>query len=164
MTSVYGPSCDRTRALLSRQLDAPLSELERRAVSLHTTRCAACRAFERQSHWITEELRAAPLQSLPRPVTISVPRRRLPTRVVANVASAAALLAVTLGGVTLASHPAEGGSSQQALSASGAIDPRMGDPVMREIRRQGLRTGEIQILPATDAATGVKPALPASDG
>ena len=166
MTSVYGPSCDRTRALLSRQLDAPLSELERRAVSLHTTRCAACRGFQRQSHWITEELRAAPLQPLPRPVTISVPRRRLPTRVVANVASAAALLAVTLGGVTLASHPAEGGSSQQALSASGALssDPRMGDPVMREIRRQGLRTGEIQILPSTDASTGVKPALPASDG
>ncbi len=162
MTSVYGPSCDRTRALLSRQFDAPLSELERRTVSLHATRCAACRAFERDSRWITDELRAAPLQPLRRPVTISVPRRRLPTRVVANVASAAALLAVTLGGVALASHPQEVGSSRQALS-SAIADPRMGDPVMREIRREGLRTGEIQILPATDGSTASKPALPATD-
>ncbi len=162
MTSVYGPSCDRTRALLSRQLDAPLSELERRTVSLHTVRCAGCRAFERDSRWIAEELRTLPLQPLPRPVTISVPSRRLPTRVIANAASAAALLAVTLGGVTLASHPQEGGSSQQALS-SGISDPSMGDPVMREIRREGLRTGEIQILPASDGATAVKPALPAID-
>ena len=36
MTSVYGPSCDRTRALLSRQLDTQLSELERRAIGIHT--------------------------------------------------------------------------------------------------------------------------------
>ena len=163
MTSVYGPSCDRTRALLSRHLDAPLSELERRSVSLHTARCAACRVFERDSRWIAEELRAAPLVPLPRPVTISVPRRRVPTRVVANVASAAALLAVALGGVTLASHPQESGAAQQALASSRAFDPRMGDPVIREMRREGLRTGEIQILPATDGATAVKPALPATD-
>lgn len=164
MTSVYGPSCDRTRALLSRQLDAPLSELERRSVSLHTTRCVACRMFERDSRWIAEELRAAPLAPLPRPVTISVPRRRLPTRVVANVASAAALLAVTLGGITLASQPQEGGAAaQQALASSSTFDSRMGDSVIREMRREGLRTGEIQILPATDASTGVKPALPATD-
>jgi hypothetical protein len=39
----------------------------------------------------------------------------------------------------------------------------MGDPVMLEIRREGLRTGEIQILPATDGSTAVKPALPAID-
>ena len=162
MTSVYGPSCDRTRALLSRQLDAPLSELERRAVSLHATRCAACRAFERNSNWITDELRSAPLLPLPRPVTISVPRRRMPTRVVANVASAAALVAVALGGATLAAEPQGGVSVQQALS-SAISDPRMGDPVMREIRREGLRTGEIQILPATDGSTAVKPALPAID-
>jgi hypothetical protein len=161
MTSVYGPSCDRTRALLSRQLDAPLSELERRSVAIHTARCAACRAFDRDSRWITEELRAAPFQPLPRPVTITVPRRRLPTRVVANVSSAAALLAVALGGVTFASQPAE--QPSQALSASGTIEGRLGDPVLREIRREGLRTGELQILPATDVPAAVKPALPAID-
>jgi hypothetical protein len=163
MTSVYGPSCDRTRALISRQLDAPLSELERRSVSLHTARCAGCRAFERNSRWIAEELRAAPLAPVPRPVTITVPHRGFPTRVVANVASAAALLAVTLGGVTIASQPQEGGSSQQAITPSTAYDSRLGDPLIREMNREGLRTGEIKILPPTDTSAPVKPPLPAID-
>jgi anti-sigma factor RsiW len=160
MTSVHGPSCDRTRALLSRQLDTRLSEFERRAIAIHTARCTACRAFERDSRWITEELRAAPLQPLPRPVTITVPRRRLPTRVVANIASAAALLAMVLGGVTLTSQPPDGASTEQAL-ASPAFDTRMGDPVLREIHREALRSGELQILPASEPRPGVKPALPA---
>lgn len=163
MTSVFGPSCDRTRGLLSRQLDTQLSQLERRAVTAHTARCAACRDFEQHSRWITEELRAAPLAPLPRPVMVTVPRRRFPTRVVANVASAAALLAVTVGGVSVASHPSHGSSSQQALSSGSAIDTRLGDAVMREIRNEALRAGELQILPASDPAAGVKPALPAID-
>jgi anti-sigma factor RsiW len=162
MTSVYGPSCDRTRALLSRQLDAPLSQLERRAVAIHTARCSGCRAFESDSRWIADELRAAPLQPLPRPVSISIPRRRLPVRVVANVASAAALLAVTLGGVTIASHPQPDDGAQHSLSPT-VVDTRLGDPVMREILREGLRTGEIQMLPATADTNAVKPALPAID-
>src|SRR5262245_15483285 len=139
MTSVYGPSCDRTRALLSRQLDAALAELERGAIGIHAARCASCRGFERESRWITEELRAAPLQPLPRPVTLTVPaRRRLPARALANVASAAALLAVALGGVTIATQEPERASGQQALSLT-AFDARFGDPVLREIRREGLR-------------------------
>ena len=156
MTSVYGPSCDRTRALVSRALDLQLSELERRAIAIHTARCAACRAFERESGWITETLRAAPLQPLPRPVSITVPaRRRLPARTVANLASAAALLAVALGGVQFAA--ADESSRRQPSSAGSTFDARFGDPVLREIRREGLRTGEIQILPV-DPPSG-KPAL-----
>jgi hypothetical protein len=161
MTLVYGPSCDRTRALIARQLDAPLSELERRAVAIHTTRCAACRAFERDSLWITEQLRAAPFEPLPHPVTIAVPRRRLPTRVVGNVAAAAALVVVALGGVAHVTQPSGAAPSAQALP-TGAPDTRLGDPVLREIRRDGLRTGEIKILPPTPPS-GVKPALPATD-
>jgi anti-sigma factor RsiW len=170
MTSAYGPSCDRTRALLSRQLDTRLSELERRAVAIHTARCTACRAFERESRWITEELRAAPLQPLPRPVSITIPaRRRVTARAVANVASAAALLAVALGGVQFATQASEHASGQQAQSFSSGFDARFGDPVLREVRREGLRTGEIQVLPVeiqalpVDSRTGTKPALPAID-
>jgi predicted anti-sigma-YlaC factor YlaD len=162
MTLVYGPSCDRTRALISRQLDTPLSELERRAVAIHTARCAACRAFECQSRWITDELRAAPCEPLLRPVTITTPRRRLPMRVVANVASAAALVAVALGGVAHVAQPGEQPSAAQALPAPGTLDMRVGDPVLREIRRAGLRTGEIKVLPPAQQS-GVKPALPATD-
>lgn len=160
MTSVYGPSCDRTRVLLSRQLDAALTELERRAVAIHTMRCAACRAFERDSGWLTEQLRAAPLEPLLRPVSITVPSRRLPTRVAANVASAAALVAVAIGGATLATQPPEAVSSPQPFSARTSLDMRFGDPVLREIRREGLRTGELQVLPTDPHA---KPLLIAED-
>jgi predicted anti-sigma-YlaC factor YlaD len=156
MTSVYGPSCDRTRALVSRELDVQLSELERRAVAIHTARCAACRAFERESRWFTEELRDAPLLPLSRPVTITVSaRRRLPARTVANLASAAALLAVALGGVQFAA--ADESSRRQSSSGSSMFDVRFGDPVLREIRREGLRTGEIQVLPVDSPPA--KPAL-----
>lgn len=162
MTSVYGPSCDRTRALLSRQLDAELTELERRAVAIHTTRCAACRRFEHDSGWVTHQLRSAPLAPLPRPVAITVPRRRLPTRVASNIASAAALIAVAIGGATLASQPPEHASSQQALTLAPATDTRLGDPVLRQIRREALLSGELHVLPADRAPEG-KPVLPAID-
>lgn len=162
MTSVFVPSCDRTRALLSRQLDTHLSELECRVVAVHTERCAACRAFARESRWITEELRAAPSVPLPRPVTVTVARRRLPTRLVANVASAAALLAVSVGGATLASQPPGSAASKHSLTLAGTLDTRLGDPMLREMRREALLSGELQILPgAESAARGVKPALPA---
>ena len=160
MTSFYGPSCDRTRALLSRQLDAELTELERRAVAIHNTRCAACRAFERESRFITGELRAAGLEPLPRPVSITVPRRRLPTRVAANLASAAALVAVAVGGATLASQPPHAAPSQ--LIRGVTTDTRLGDPVLREFRRDALRNGELKVLP-DDPGASVKPALPAID-
>ena len=162
MTSFYGPSCDRTRALLSRQLDAELTELERRAVAIHARRCAACRAFERESRFITDELRSARLEPLPRPVTITVPRRQLPTRVAANLASAAALVAVAVGGATLASQPPQAASSQQALILSGSTDTRLGDPILREFRRDALRNGELKVLP-DDPGASAKPALPAID-
>ena len=161
MTSVYGPSSDRTRALLSRQLDAELTELERRAVAIHTTRCAACRRFERDSRWLTHELRSAALAPLPRPVAIIVPRRRLPTRVASNIASAAALIAVAIGGATLASQPPEQ-ASQQALTLAPATDTRLGDPVLRQIRREALLAGELHVLPGDEAPEG-KPMLPAID-
>jgi len=154
MTSVYGPSCDRTRALLSRQLDAPLSELERRSVAIHAARCAACRAFERDSRWITEELRAAPMAPVAWPLTIMVARRSFPTRLVANLSSAAAVLVVALMAVTAAADVPEDGARKEAL----ATDLRLEDP-LHEIRREGLRTGELLILPV-DTRAGVKPALP----
>ena len=156
MTSVYGPSCDRTRALLSRQLDAQLSELDRRTVALHTARCAGCRAFDAECRWITAELRAAPLAPLPRAVSVTLPRRRFPTRVVANFASAAALLVVAVTGVTAVTNvPERSGLSDQAV----AIDTGFEDPLVHELRREWLRTGDLQILPA-DTSTGVKPPLP----
>ena len=74
MTGMSPSLCDRTRALLSERLDGAISEVERRRVARHTSTCPACRAFEERSRWLADELRAAPLEALPRPVVVS-PRR-----------------------------------------------------------------------------------------
>ena len=163
MTSASRPSCERTRALLSRKLDGALSELELRVAAAHTARCAGCRAFENQSRWFTEELRAAALDQLSEPVTVSALRRRAPVRVVANIASAAALVVATIGGLTLTFNPSAGDPRAQALSFGPATDVRVGDSMLRELQRDALRAGVLQILPKADQPNAVKPALPATD-
>jgi predicted anti-sigma-YlaC factor YlaD len=163
MTTGSRPSCDRTRALLSRKLDGALSELELRAVDAHTARCAECRAFEAQTWWITAELRHAPLAAIPEPVAVRAIRRRFPMRIAANAASAAALLAVTIGGASLAIDRS-GSSANAPTFGLTAADARLGDAGIREIRRAGLQSGELRILPESDPPNGVKPALPEIDG
>jgi predicted anti-sigma-YlaC factor YlaD len=163
MTSASRPSCDRTRALLSRKLDGALTELELRVAAAHTARCAGCQAFENQSRWFTEELRAASLVELPEPVTVSALRRRAPVRTIANVASAAALVVATIGGLTLTFDPPGGEQGAQALAFGPATDTGLGDPVLRQFRRDALRAGVLQILPKADLPNAVKPALPATD-
>jgi predicted anti-sigma-YlaC factor YlaD len=157
------PSCDRTRSLLSRKLDGALSELELRAVDAHTARCARCRAFEAQTWWITEELRHAPLVAIPEAVAVRTIRRRFPTRIAANAASAAALLVIAIGGASVAVDASRSSTDSQAIGVA-AGDARLGDAGIREIRREGLRSGELRILPETDPPNGVKPALPPIDG
>lgn len=159
MTGATRPSCDRTRALLSRKLDGALSELELRAVAAHTHRCPSCRAFEAQSAWITDELRRAPLVALPQPVTVAAMRRRIPARAAANVASAAALLVVTVGGVSLTIDRSHGAGEARTLGLPSTVDS-LGDAMIRDIRFEALRSGELRILPDTDTPNGVKPALP----
>ena len=114
----------------------------------------------RTARWLTDELRSAPLVPLPQPVTITVPVRRLPIRAVANVASAAALLAIAVGGVSIARQPPA--DPAQPPLALGALDTRLGDPEFREMRREALLAGELHILPGTEPVRGVKPALPDS--
>jgi len=77
-----------------------------------------------------------------------------------TIASAAALVAVALGGVAHVTQPGERPSAAQALP-SRPLDLRVGDPVLREIRRDGLRRGEIKVVPP--AQPPGKPALPATD-
>jgi anti-sigma factor RsiW len=108
--------CDRTRSLLSQGLDGAISEVERRATARHIARCADCRAFEAQSRWVTEELRAAPLLELPRRVVLTPVRtHRISSRLVGNVASIAALLAVSVGGWATGMSLATGSSANRAV-------------------------------------------------
>ena len=156
-------ACDRTRALLSERLDGQISEVERRRIERHTSECAACRAFEAQSGWLTHELRAAPFEPLPRPVTVSRVRpRRVSTRAVGNLASAAALLVVVVGGFVVGTDGSVDQANELGITGVGA-DYAVSDP-LRALRVDALRSGELPMLPETVPAPAVKPARPAVDG
>ena len=164
MTGMSPSLCDRTRALLSERLDVAMSEVERRRVGRHTSSCPACRAFEEQTRWLSDELRAAPLEALPRPVVVSPARaRRLSSRTLGNVPSAAALLVVVVGGVLLGTDASVEQPSELGITSGAGAESAVGDP-LRALRVDALRAGELPILPETGPSPAVKPARPVVDG
>ena len=161
MTGMRPSRCDRTRSLLSQGLDGAISEVERRATARHLARCADCRAFDAQSRWVTEELRAAPLLELPRRVVLTPVRtRRISSRLVGNVASIAALLAVSVGGWATGMSLATGSSANRAV-------PPLRDSVnvdaLRALHVEALRAGQLPMLPETRRPANVKPPRQADD-
>ena len=155
MTGMSTRRCDRTRALLSQRLDAALAEVESRAVARHVVGCAACRAFDQQTRWVTATLRDAGLEPLPRPLEISPVRvGRLSRRALGSVASVAATFVVAVGAWavgTTANHDVSGDLAAPGGAAPGTV---FGDG-LRAIKVDALRAGELAILPA--APRSVKP-------
>lgn len=161
MTGMRPSRCDRTRSLLSQGLDGAISEVERRATARHIARCADCRAFDAQSRWVTEELRAAPLLELPRRVVLAPVRtRRISSRLVGNVASIAALLVVSVGGWATGMSLPTGSSANRAV-------PLLRDSVnvdaLRALHVEALRAGRLPMLPETRPPANVKPPRQADD-
>ena len=159
MASVSTASCNRTRALLSRELDDALSVLERKAVDAHVGRCASCRSFGEDARWLTEQLRAAPLLELPAPIAVAGRRRgRHAGRVVTNAAAAAAAAALAFGGFELStSRSIETG--ELGFLAGEIIDAPLDDASIRALRRDALSAGEIAVLPESITGPALKPAL-----
>ena len=77
--------------------DGELSELERKLLEAHLSRCAACASFAVEVAAITADLRAAAAEPLTRPVAIPVWRRRRSYASVRAVGAAAAIAAMTVG-------------------------------------------------------------------
>ena len=160
MTGMSPSLCDRTRALLSERLDGAISEVERRRVARHTSTCAACRAFEERTRWLADELRAAPLEALPRPVVVLPSRaRRLSSRTLGNAASAAALLVVVVGGFVVGTDASVEPPNELGVTSGAGAEYALSDP-LRALRVDALRAGELPILPETGPAPAVKPARP----
>jgi anti-sigma factor RsiW len=90
-------ACDRFREQVSLSLDGELSQLERRMLDAHLARCASCSAFADDVRAFTEDLRAAPLERLRRPVVVQRPRRIGTARLQIGIAAAFALAALGLG-------------------------------------------------------------------
>lgn len=151
------PSCNRARALLSERLDGALSQVERRAAARHLAGCASCREFDAQSRWLANELRARPLEPLPRPVVVPRLRTsRVTSRLVGNIASAAALLVVVVGGYAIVTESVVNPKNELGIKSSAAAGAAQGDP-LRALRVDALRAGELRILPKTPPPVHVKP-------
>lgn len=67
--------CERVRAQVSLRLDGELSELERRMLESHLSRCAECSAYARDVETFTRLLGEAPLERPRFPVVVRRPRR-----------------------------------------------------------------------------------------
>lgn len=92
--------CDRVRAQISVELDGELSQLERAMLAAHVRRCAECRAYGVEVTAFTDELRAAELQVMERPVVVRRLRRAVAGRRWMQVPAAAALALTVVGVAT----------------------------------------------------------------
>jgi predicted anti-sigma-YlaC factor YlaD len=68
-------ACDRAREAASLALDGELSQLERALLGRHLDRCPACAAFSADVSALTQELRAAEVVRLERPIELPLRRR-----------------------------------------------------------------------------------------
>jgi len=118
-------SCDRTRDLISSDLDGRLHDLERRFLDAHVLRCADCKAFADESEWFTQVMRNA--EPLRPQVPIVLPRRRRTIQVRAVASAAAAAIVLVLAG-------------NVALTTPVSADPERG--FVAQNVSQGILTGE----------------------
>lgn len=94
----FSVACERAREQVSLSLDGELSQLEHRLLDAHLARCAACGAYAADVAAVTEQMRAAPLETLERPVEVRRQRRVAPARVQVVAVAALAFLAVGVAG------------------------------------------------------------------
>lgn len=99
--------CERVRAQTSLRLDGELSELERRLMESHLTRCPECGAFEQDVARLTQSLRDAPLERSRNPVVIHAPRRVSFAHIQGGVAAAVAVVVFGIAVQFAGSEPAQ---------------------------------------------------------
>lgn len=120
MTKVSnGVLCDRARSWAALAPDGELSELERKLLGSHLTRCGACSAFAAEVAAVAADLRASALQPLPRPVTIPTWHRRPVSASFRGVAAAAAVAAMAIG---IASRAPLATSDRESLQLPRVVD------------------------------------------
>ncbi len=146
VVSTRSSQCERTRELASLHLDCELSELEVALLRAHQSRCHECGAFVLSLGGFTRELRAAPLESPSRPVTL--PRRRTALRSVQFAAAAAAVAAVAGVGSMLAILGSPGGPSHAPRAGQTSRSVNLAE--IRRLRRDDLAFTSSVIAPGPD--------------
>jgi predicted anti-sigma-YlaC factor YlaD len=96
--------CSRAREWVSLEIDGELSTLEAAVLEAHLRECPDCQHFRRETTAISDGIRTAPFERVPRPV--SLPTRRGRPRLVRQLTTAAAVatVAITLGTTLATSH------------------------------------------------------------
>lgn len=128
--------CERTRAWASLSLDSELSEFERALFQSHLERCAECASFSADIASVTSELRAAPLEALPHPITLPARRRRFGGSAL-RVGAAAAVVVGALGLAGSLSLPSD--STQEAPEVDVRTSEQLDDRLIREPRLDSLK-------------------------
>jgi anti-sigma factor RsiW len=143
----HGTVCERARAWAALQPDGELSGFEQRLLDAHLERCEPCADFARSIVATSEALRAAPLEQLPHPVSVSRaarlpsrPRRLAPRRAgySAAAAAAAAVLAVSISSGVSVPPAADDPAEPLVIVTSG--DDESDYHALRELRRLQLAT------------------------
>lgn len=114
-------------------MDGRLSEFEQALLQAHVRECPSCNGFRASVRRVTDELRAAPLERLERPLEIARARRRVRFRITPAVA-ALAVTAVGLGSILASSHirPSSGLGQSNEPSRAPQLSPSNG-PVNQSI-------------------------------
>ena len=124
-----GVLCDRARSWAALAPDGELSELERKLLDSHLTRCSACSCFAVEVAALAADLRATELEPLPRPVSIPTWHRRPVYARFRGVAAAAAVAVMALG---IASRAPLATSDRESLQQARVIDFSGGDAVEQQ--------------------------------
>jgi predicted anti-sigma-YlaC factor YlaD len=147
-------ACERTRALVSAQLDGAGSELERRLVDAHVRGCEECGTFRDEAEAIAGMLRSAPLESFL--CQLETPRRgRRRATAQRTLGVAAALVGVFFVGGVLQSVTPPRDTSEAAMVASPLVEQLAGDEAIRPLARESLVQAS-----ESPAGPGSKRALP----
>ena len=147
--------CDRAREWVSLAVDGELSRFEHALLETHLKDCRACSVFRAQTAAFTQELRAAPLEPLRRPVVL--PRRRhVAFRPLQVSAAALAAIALGLGGLLAATLRSSDSIIGPQRARAFAIDSE----VASQKRWQSNRN-EARVLQMTTLTRQPGPQLPA---
>jgi anti-sigma factor RsiW len=102
-----GVLCDRARAWAALAPDGELSEVERKLLDAHLTRCHACEAFAVEVAAVSGALRRERLVPLSHPITIVAWRRRSGYARIRAVGAVAAVALMAVGLASRAPLPAD---------------------------------------------------------
>ena len=140
-----GDPCERACTWAALAPDNELSELERRLLAAHVSRCGPCSRFAAQVAAVAAALRAAAPQKLRRPVSIPAWRRRT---VQARLRAAGAVAAVAVMALGIASRAPLPTGETQTFRPTPVLDFSGGDQAEHQALRDARREAIVAALEA----------------